>query len=119
MSDALSEETNDAVHDTVHESSGNVFADLDLPHEAEDMLKVELARVIAATIRRRRLTQARAAQLVGTDQAKVSSILRGKLKEFSTDRLLKFLLRLGRDIDITVSNTTKDGPGHLKFHQVA
>ena len=26
------------------ESSGNVFADLDLPHEAEGMLKVELAR---------------------------------------------------------------------------
>ena len=31
-------------------SSGNVFADLGLPHSEEDMLKVEVARAIAATI---------------------------------------------------------------------
>jgi predicted XRE-type DNA-binding protein len=83
-------------------SSGNVFADLNLP-EADDLLaKAELASKIIAEIQRRRMTQARAAGILGIDQPKISALKQGKLSGFSIERLMRFLLLLGRDIEITV-----------------
>jgi predicted XRE-type DNA-binding protein len=83
-------------------SSGNVFADLNLP-KADDLLaKAELAAKIIAEIQRRRLTQGQAAAILGIDQPKVSALKQGKLSGFSIERLMRLLLVLGRDIEITV-----------------
>lgn len=87
----------------VHESVGNVFADLGLPHARENMLKVEIAHAISATIRKKGLTQAAAGKIIGADQGKVSELLRGRLTGFSVGRLLAFLAKLGRDVDIRIS----------------
>jgi predicted XRE-type DNA-binding protein len=58
-------------------SSGNVFADLRLP-EADDLLaKAELTAKIIAEIRRRRLTQAQAAAVLGIDQLRSRPSSRG------------------------------------------
>jgi predicted XRE-type DNA-binding protein len=51
---------------------------------------------------KRKLTQARAAGLLGIDQPKVSALVRGKLGGFSTDRLFRFLNALGQDVEIVV-----------------
>jgi predicted XRE-type DNA-binding protein len=83
-------------------SSGNVFADLGLPNPEEALAKAELANKIAVLIADRRLTQAKAAKLLGIDQPKVSMLLRGRLTGFSLERLMRFLLLLGQDIKITV-----------------
>lgn len=88
--------------DEVLESSGNVFADLELDEPEEMLAKAELARRIGNILKRRRLTQAQAATLLGIDQPKVSALLRGKLGGFSTDRLLRFLMALDRDVDIVI-----------------
>jgi predicted XRE-type DNA-binding protein len=48
------------------------------------------------------LNQTEAAELLGIDQPKVSRLLRGQLKEFSMTRLLVFMLRLDRDIEIRI-----------------
>jgi predicted XRE-type DNA-binding protein len=91
-------------------SSGNVFDDLNLPH-AEDLLaKAELAAKIIAEIQRRRLTQSQAAAILGIDQPKVSALKQGKLSGFSIERLMRLLLRLGRDIEITVKRKARSGP---------
>ena len=83
-------------------SSGNVSADLDLP-EADDLLaKAELAAKIIAEIQRRRMTQIQAAAILGIDQPKISALKQGRLSGFSIERLMRFLLLLGRDIEITV-----------------
>ena len=83
-------------------SSGNVFADLKLP-QADDLLaKAELAAKIIAEIQRRRMTQIQAAVVLGIDQPKVSALKQGKLSGFSIERLMRFLLLLGRDIEIKV-----------------
>jgi predicted XRE-type DNA-binding protein len=83
-------------------SSGNVFADLNLP-KADDLLaKAELAGKIIAEIQRRRFTQTQAAAILGIDQPKISALKQGKLSAFSIERLMRFLLLLGRDIQITV-----------------
>jgi predicted XRE-type DNA-binding protein len=83
-------------------SSGNVFADIGLPNPEERLAKAELALRIAAAIRARRLTQKSAARVLRIDQPKISRLLRGQLSGFSTERLLHFLIRLGRDVEIVV-----------------
>ena len=83
-------------------SSGNVFADLGLPNPEEALAKAELANKISVLIQERKLTQAKAAKLLGIDQPKVSMLLRGRLTGFSLERLMRFLLLLGQDIKITV-----------------
>ena len=88
--------------DEVLESSGNVFVDLEVDEPEEMLAKAELARRIGTIIKGRRLTQAQAATLLGLDQPKVSALLRGKLAGFSTDRLLRFLMALDRDVDIVI-----------------
>jgi predicted XRE-type DNA-binding protein len=88
-------------------SSGNVFADLNLP-QADDLLaKAELAAKIIGEIQRRRMTQARAAAILGIDQPKISALKQGKLSAFSIERLMRFLLLLGHDIEITVKGSSK------------
>ena len=88
-------------------SSGNVFADLNLP-QADDLLaKAELAAKIIAEIQQRRMTQTQAAAILGIDQPKISALKQGKLSGFSIERLMRFLLVLGRDIEITVKGKSK------------
>lgn len=89
------------------ESSGNVFADLGTPRAEEALAKAELAQKIVDTIRARHLTQVQAAELLDVDQPKISSLTRGRLSGFSIDRLLRFLMLLGHDIEITVKSRSR------------
>ncbi len=88
-------------------SSGNVFADLNLPRADDLLAKAELAAKIIAEIQRRRLTQSQAAAILGIDQPKISALKQGKLSGFSIERLMRLLLVLGRDIEITVKGRAK------------
>jgi predicted XRE-type DNA-binding protein len=62
--------------------------------------KDELAREIATIIRYHHLTQTEAARVVGDAPSQMSLLLSGKIEGFSTERLLRMLLRLGRDIEL-------------------
>jgi predicted XRE-type DNA-binding protein len=112
-SNGMTEVLDDTAEHAVVDSSGNVFADLGLPSSTEDMLKVEISRAIADTLRQRGLTQNEAARLVGTDQAKISQILRGRLKSISAERLLKFLMALGYNVDMRLSDSADGEPGKV------
>ncbi|HEX4321373.1 MAG TPA: helix-turn-helix transcriptional regulator [Acidobacteriaceae bacterium] len=83
-------------------SSGNVFADLGLPNPEEALAKAKLAHKISMLIRERKLTQVQAARLLAIDQPKVSGLMRGRLTGFSLERLMRFLLLLGQDVQISV-----------------
>ncbi|MCY2996153.1 MAG: helix-turn-helix transcriptional regulator [Planctomycetota bacterium] len=89
------------VHD-VEASTGNVFADLEVPDADAALAKAELARRSCAILAARKLTQAQAAAILGIDQPKVSALIRGKLDGFSTDRLFRFLNALGQDVEIVI-----------------
>lgn len=84
------------------ESSGNVFADLELPEAEGLQAKADLVIQISRIIEERGLTQAEAAKILGIDQPKVSALVRGRLSGFSMERLYRFLNALGRDIEIVV-----------------
>ena len=98
--------------------SGTVFADLEVAEPDKALVHAELARSIAAIIGARRLSQAQAAELLGVDQPKVSALLRGRLAGFSTDRLLRFLLALNRDVEIRIQPAS-DPERHGQVHVVA
>lgn len=85
-------------------SSGNIFADLGLK-DADDLLaKAKLAVSIIGIIEKRSLTQQQAAALLGTDQSNISRLKKGSgLEKFTFDRLMHWLLKLDRDITITVT----------------
>ena len=99
---------------TVHDSSGNVFADLGIENSEQYLAKSELAAEILRIIQRRRLTQAEAGKLLGLRQPKVSDLLRGRLDGFSTDRLLRFITLLGYDVQIRLSKARAHTQGHME-----
>lgn len=95
--------------ETVIEGSGNVFADLGLPEPAERQTKVRLAMALNALIGERGLKQREAADLFGIPQPKISALKHYKLDGFSVERLMDFLTRLNRDVDILVRPAEDEG----------
>jgi predicted XRE-type DNA-binding protein len=87
-------------------STGNVFADLGLADAGEHLIKAGLVVRIGQTIRQRKLTQAAAAKLMGIDQPKVSAMLAGQFRGYSVERLMRFLVALGHDVEIVVKPGT-------------
>lgn len=87
--------------------SGNVFRDLKLRDPDGLLAKAELTRQLHETVRQRGLTQAEAAKLLGLRQPDVSKLMRAQHTGFSTDRLTKLLIRLGRDVKIVVGAGSK------------
>ncbi len=92
-------------------SSGNVFADLGYPDADEALAKAKLAAEIAAAIKERSLTQAQAAEVLGLTQPNVSDLMRGRLRGFSLERLLRCLLALRRDVEIVISAAPRSRQG--------
>ena len=101
---------------SVFVGSGNVFKDLGLPDADEMLAKVELAYTIYVLIEKAGMNQTRAAKLLGTDRARVSNLMRGRLKEFSIERLFQFLNKLGQDVDVTVRPKRQQ---HASVHVLA
>ncbi len=91
-----------ATTERVIPSSGNVFADMGLPDAAELDTKARLGAAINRIVERRRLTQAEVAVALKINQPKVSALLHYKLEGFSVERLMRFLVALGQDVEIVV-----------------
>ena len=83
-------------------SSGNVYADLGIKNADEHALKAELVRQIAAVMEEQELTQSAAGRRLGIAQPDVSRMLRGHFRQFSVERLMRFLVALGHDVEIVV-----------------
>ena len=83
-------------------SSGNVFADIGLPDAGEHFLKAKLVFKIDALMQEHGMKQTEAANLFGVKQPDVSKMLHGDFKQFSVERLLRFLIALGQDVEINV-----------------
>jgi predicted XRE-type DNA-binding protein len=87
---------------SVKRGSGNVFADLGFERPEEELLKAQLVREIRDIIKRRRLTQAKAADLLGLKQPDVSALITGRVHKFSLERLLRCVRRLDRDVVMVI-----------------
>ena len=83
-------------------STGNIFADIGLPTAEEHLVKAKLVFRIDGLLRERGLKQIEAANLLGVKQPDVSKMLRGDFRQFSVERLLRFLVALGQDVEIVI-----------------
>jgi predicted XRE-type DNA-binding protein len=94
--------------------STNVYADLGVPDPDEMLVKAQLATKIGEIIKRRRLTQVEAAEIVGMQQPKLSGLLRGQFRGISETKMMNCLVRLGRDVKIVVGPARRgSGVGHI------
>jgi predicted XRE-type DNA-binding protein len=91
----------------VDAGSGDVLVDLGFADASERKLRVELAMRLNELITARRLTQAGAAQLFGIPQPHVSELKHYKLSRFSSERLLRFVTLLDRDVEIVIRPKAK------------
>jgi predicted XRE-type DNA-binding protein len=99
----------------IERGSGNVFSDLGLADADGQLLKAELVSRIDEILRRRRLTQTQAAELLGLSQPHVSRLLRGSFREVSVERLLRLLMALGRDVEIVIRKPKSRRRGRLRI----
>ena len=98
----------------IEASSGNVFADLGLPDAEELDTKVRLAVELNRLLTVRRLSQVRAATLLGISQPKVSALKHYKLEGFSVERLMVLLTAMGLDVEIRIkAHRTANAPGRI------
>lgn len=82
--------------------SRNVFKDLGVPNADEHMVKAQLVFKIDTIMKERCLKQVEAAALFGVRQPDISRMLRGEFRQFSVERLLRFLVALNQDVEIVV-----------------
>jgi predicted XRE-type DNA-binding protein len=88
--------------ETVVNSSGNVFIDLGYsPDEAAILqMRADLMADLRKLIKAKRLTQARAAEILGIGQSRVSDLIRGKWERFSLEMLITLATRAGMQVTL-------------------
>ena len=99
----------------VERGSGNVFADLGLPDPDGHLLKAGLVGRIDDIVRERGITGREAARLLGLSRRDVSRLLRGDFREHSLEGLLRWLVELGRDVDIVIREPRSAAGGKLRI----
>ena len=101
---------NASTRSKIKRGSGNVFADLGITNPEDEQIKADLLVAIIKTIRQKKLSQAKAASLMGVKQPKVSALLQGNVYGHSAEKLMTMLNGLGKSIDITISTKAKKVP---------
>jgi len=105
--------------DTVYAGSGDVLVDLGFADASERKLRVELAMRLNQLIADRRLTQAGTARLFGMPQPHVSELKHYKLSRFSSERLLRFVTLLDRDVEIIIRPKAKGHRSGVVYVSIA
>ena len=101
-----------------HKAEGtNVFKDIGVPNAEEHFVKAQLVYKIETIMKKRRLKQSEAARLFGVKQPDVSNMLRGEFRQFSVERLMRFLVALDQNVAIVV--TSRRGKRHTPSLHVA
>ncbi|MBD1214245.1 MAG: XRE family transcriptional regulator [Dolichospermum circinale Clear-D4] len=93
-------------------SSGNIFQDLGFANAEEKLAKVKLASVIADILEQQQITPQQAAQILGLELEQINNLTNGILKEFTIENLLSYLIKLGQNVEIMVTNQQPDKSQH-------
>ena len=87
----------------LEESSGNIFADLELDDADELFARAKIGFHVFQILKEKNLPQREIAALLGIKQPEVSHLMNGHFSRFTTDKLLDFLKRLERKVVIRIS----------------
>lgn len=100
--------------ETLEASNGDVFIDLGYADAGERKLRVQLAMRLNELIAALRLPQAKVAALFGIPQPHISELKNYKLSRFSSERLLRFMTLLDRDVEIVIRpKSRRHRSGHM------
>jgi predicted XRE-type DNA-binding protein len=83
-------------------SSGNVFVDLGYSQDEAAILQMraDLMANLRKFIKARKLTQSKAAQILGVSQSRVSDLARGKWEKFSLEMLIILATKAGMRVTL-------------------
>ena len=83
-------------------SSGNVFVDLGYsPDEAAILqMRADLMAKLRKFIKTKKLTQSKAAKMLGVSQSRVSDLVRGKWEKFSLEMLIILATKAGMRVTL-------------------
>ncbi len=103
----------------IHEGSTNVYKDLGLPNAEEMQAKALLASKVISIIRERKLTQEKAAKILGITQPKISLLSHGQFSGFSIGKLINLLNKLNQDIEIIIKNKSSSKKQHTNSGHIS
>ncbi|WP_337287263.1 helix-turn-helix transcriptional regulator [Candidatus Methylomirabilis sp.] len=88
--------------ETVVHASGNVFIDLGYPPDEAAILQMraDLMADLRKWIKAKRLTQSKAAEILGVSQSRVSDLIRSKWERFSLEMLITLATRAGMHVTL-------------------
>jgi predicted XRE-type DNA-binding protein len=97
--------------------SENVFVDCGFPPAEAENLRIRAKMMMALTryIEERKITQSRAAKVMGVSQPRISDLVRGKIGLFTIDALVNMLTAAGLKVDVDITT----GSPRAKNRQVA
>ena len=105
---------------SIEQGGPNIFADLGLAEADSHFLKAQIVAEIYRLAKGRRLTQAKVGKLLGISQPEVSRLFTGQFREYSIERLMRFLARFDRDVEIVARPHRKKGEaGRITFSALA
>jgi len=89
----------------IFDSSGNVFTDLGFsPEEAAILqMRADVMSDLREFIKAKKLTQAKAAEVLGVSQSRVSDLTRGKWERFSLEMLITLATRAGMRVSLKIA----------------
>ena len=107
------------MNEPVVNSSGNVFIDLGYsPDEAAILqMRADLMADLRKWIKAKRLTQAKAAEILNVSQSRVSDLMRGKWERFSLEMLITLATRVG--VHVNLKKSSKDKWGNKRIQRMA
>jgi len=85
--------------------SENVFVDCGFPPAEAENLRIRAKMMMALTgyIEERKITQSRAAKIMGVSQPRISDLVRGKIGLFTIDTLVNMVAAAGLRVDVGIS----------------
>ena len=95
----------------------NVFVDCGFPPAEAENLRIRAKMMMALTgyIQERKITQIRAARIMGVSQPRISDLVRGKIGLFTIDTLVNMVSAAGLRVDVDITA----GRPRVKNRQVA
>ena len=83
----------------------NVFVDCGFPPaEAENLrIRAKIMRALTGYLEEKKLTQSRAAKVMGVSQPRISALVRGKIGLFTIDTLVNMLAAAGLRVEVDIT----------------
>src|SRR4030065_2461011 len=90
------------MNEGIVDSSGNVFIDLGFPPDEAAILQMraDLMADLRKFIKAKKLTQVKAAEILGVSQSRVSDLIRGKWEKFRVVTVIAIATKAGMTISL-------------------